>query len=131
MKKIAVSLFVLLLSGCSPAFAAVVGIDHQPIGEVWKGFEYATVAASQTAQVLGASGALGDYIEGLLIVPATTSAGTVALLDNSTSMNVFVTGTLSNLTPIYIPLHMRSVSGAWKLTTGAAVSVIAIGRFTD
>jgi len=46
-------------------------------------------------------------------------------------MNVFVTGTLSNLTPIYIPLHMRSVSGAWKLTTGAAVSVIAIGRFTD
>ena len=37
--------------------------------------EYETVAASQTDQVLGATGATGDYLGDLLIVPATTSPG--------------------------------------------------------
>jgi hypothetical protein len=38
---------------------------------------YETVAASQTAQVLGGSGATGDYISHLLVIPATTSPGNV------------------------------------------------------
>jgi hypothetical protein len=92
--------------------------------------EYETVAASQTAQVLGATGAIGDWLAGLLIVPATIGAGTVALLDDATSMNVFVTGTLADLTPIWLPLNMKSKNGAWKITTGANVSVIAVGNFT-
>lgn len=94
------------------------------------GTMYETVAASQTAQVLGPNGAAGDYIKALVIIPATTAAGNVALLDGSTSISVFVTGTLSNLTPITIPLGMHSVSGPWKVTTGANVSVIGIGSFT-
>ena len=92
--------------------------------------QYETVAASQTAQALGATGAVGDYLAGLLIVPAATNAGTVALLDDTTSMNVFVTGTLADLTPIWLPLGMRSVNGAWKITTGASVSVIGVGKFS-
>jgi hypothetical protein len=40
--------------------------------------EYETVAASQTDQVLGATGATGDRIAGFLINPATTSPGTVS-----------------------------------------------------
>lgn len=102
-----------------------------PIGNIGAG-EYETVAASQTAQVLGATGAAGDYIAGLLVVPATTSPGNVLLLDGATSITVFAGGasSVSNLVPFFIPLGMVSVSGAWKVTTGADVSVIGIGNFT-
>lgn len=94
--------------------------------------EYETVAASQTAQVLGATGGAGDYISGILVVPATTSPGNVLLLDNATSITVFAGGSssVSNLVPFFIPLGMISVSGAWKITTGANVSCIGIGNFT-
>jgi hypothetical protein len=94
--------------------------------------EYETVAASQTAQVLGAAGGTGDYISGLLVVPASTSPGNVLLLDNATSITVFTGGasSVTNLVPFFIPLGMISVSGAWKVTTGANVSVIGIGNFT-
>ena len=94
--------------------------------------EYETVAASQTAQTLGATGATGDYISGVLVVPATTSPGNVLLLDNATSITVFAGGasSVSNLVPFFIPLGMISVSGAWKITTGANVSCIGIGNFT-
>jgi hypothetical protein len=94
--------------------------------------EYETVAASQTGQVLGPTGATGDYIAGLLVIPATTSPGNVLLLDNATSITVFAGGasSVSNLVPFMIPLGMFSVSGAWKVTTGSNVSCIGIGNFT-
>ena len=92
--------------------------------------KYEDVAASQTAQVLGTAGAVGDYIQGILIIPETTSAGTIALLDDTTSRNIFVTGTLADLTPIWLPVGMRSVNGAWKITTGASVHCIAVGKFS-
>lgn len=94
--------------------------------------EYETVAAAATAQVLGPSGATGDYISGVLVIPATTSPGNVLLLDNATSITIFTGGSssVSNLVPFFIPLGMISVSGAWKLTTGSNVSCIGIGNFT-
>lgn len=47
-------------------------------------------------------GALGDYLHHLMIVPATTAAGTVTIKDGSNAaITVFVTGTLSDLRPIY------------------------------
>lgn len=96
------------------------------------GQEYETVAASQTAQALGATGATGDLINGILVIPATVSPGAVTLLDGATSIPVFVGGasSVSNLVPFYIPLGIRSVSGAWKITTGADVSCIGVGDFT-
>jgi len=99
---------------------------------VKSGSDYETVAASQTAQVLGPTGAVGDYISGLLVIPATTSPGNVLLLDNATSITVFTGGasSVSNLVPFFIPLGLISVSGAWKVTTGANVSVVAVGEFT-
>jgi hypothetical protein len=91
---------------------------------------YEDVAKSQTAQVLGSSGAVGDFLSHLLVVPETTGAGTIALLDGSVSRNVFVAGTLGDLTPFPIPIMANSVNGAWKVTTGDNVHVIAVGRFT-
>ena len=93
---------------------------------------YETVAASQTAQILGSTGAIGDRVSHLVIIPATTSPGNVLLLDNATSITVFAGGASSvpSLIPFSVPLSMYSTSGAWKVTTGANVSVIAVGSFT-
>jgi hypothetical protein len=92
--------------------------------------QYERVAASATDQVLGAAGASGDFLERLIIIPATTAAGNVTLTDGVTAMSVFVTGTLADLSPIIIECGMRSATGAWKISTGANVSVIAVGKFT-
>ena len=92
--------------------------------------DYELIAASQTDQVCGPTGGVGDLLERLIIVPETTGAGTVAIQDGAdTAINVFVTGTLSDLHPIIIPLGMRSATGSWQITTGANVHVIAVGRF--
>jgi hypothetical protein len=94
--------------------------------------EYETVAASQTAQALGATGAAGDFCSGLLIIPATTSPGAVAILDNSTSTTIFTGGanSVGSLVPFFVPIQAYSTAGAWKITTGANVSVWAVGNFT-
>ena len=94
--------------------------------------DYETVAASATAQVLGATGAAGDLIQGILVIPATSIPGQILLLDNATSITIFVGGASSivDLKPFFVPLGLKSVSGAWKLTTGANVSAIGIGKFT-
>lgn len=94
--------------------------------------EYETVTASQRDQALGATGGAGDYIARVVIVPATTSPGEVLLLDNATSITVFVGGasSVSDLKPFSVDLGMTSVSGAWKITTGADVSVVAVGNFS-
>lgn len=93
---------------------------------------YETVAASQTGQALGAAGAKGDYLDHLVIVPASTSPGAVTIIDNATSIAVFPGGasSLTTLAPIIVPLGVTSKSGAWSITTGANVSVIACGQFS-
>lgn len=95
-------------------------------------YNYETVAASATAQVLGVTGNTGDYLRRLIIVPATTSPGNVLLLDGSTSITVFTGGasSVNELRPIELDVDMVSTTGAWKITTGTNVSVIAIGDFT-
>lgn len=97
--------------------------------------DYETIAAGQTDQVMGATGAAGDRLCTLVIVPTTTGAGTVQIQDGAGSeITVFTGGgTLSDLkthTIDFGPDGIRSVSGAWKITTGANVSVIAVGAFT-
>ena len=97
------------------------------------GTEYETVAASQSDQALGATGGAGDLLESLLIVPASTSPGAVQIKDGSgTAITVFSGGedSVSTLHPFPVPLGIRSSSGAWKVTTGANVSVVAAGNFS-
>ena len=99
---------------------------------------YNTIAASQTAQIMsvtsgGTSGTTGDYLSHCTIVPATTAPGVVTILDNSTAIYSFPGGgttALTTLIPFSIPIGAKSVSGAWKVTTGANVSVVCVGKFT-
>lgn len=122
---------LLYLKGAGAGSDADPIVPEVGLGDLSAG-EYETVAASQTAQALGATGAVGDWIAGLLIIPANVNPGQVLLIDNATSITVFTGGanSVSNLIPFFVPLGMKSVSGAWKVTTGADVSVIAIGNFT-
>lgn len=95
--------------------------------------DYETVAASQTTQTLGPVGKQGDYIEHLIIIPASLSPGAVAIKDGAdTAITVFAGGasSLTELKPIVIPLKARSRTGAWQITTGANLSVLVVGSFT-
>jgi hypothetical protein len=91
---------------------------------------YETVAAGQTAQVLGGAGAAGDVLVRLIVIPATTSPGLVTILDGATSIPVWVGGTVgADLKPFVVELNVTAAT-AWKVTTGSNVSVIAVGTFT-
>ena len=93
---------------------------------------YEHVAASQTDQMMGATGAAGDYLAGVLIIPATTSPGEVSIEDGSTNRVIFTGGasSVTNLVPFFVPLGIYSVSGGWEITTGTNVSCIGVGSFT-
>ena len=98
-------------------------------------YDYETVAASQTNQVLGDTGGIGDQLHALWIVPATTSPGAVSIKDGSgSSVTVFTGGasSVADLKPFKaaLPEDATSKVGGWRVTTGANVSVIASGRFT-
>lgn len=101
---------------------------HSPVD----GVAYETVAASQTAQVLGGAGAAGDYLLQLLVIPTSTSPGAITIIDGSTSISVFAGGasSVSVLVPFSIVLGIISVNGAWSVTTGANLSVVATGQFS-
>jgi len=93
---------------------------------------YVTVAAGQTDAVLGA-GARADTISVLTIIPASTSPGAVTIKDGAGApITVFAGGSnsLSTLHPFSVILGLTSLDGAWSVTTGASVSVIAAGDFT-
>jgi hypothetical protein len=94
--------------------------------------DYETVAASQSDQALGPVGAASDVLARLIIVPATTSPGAVSVKDGGGSAITVFTGgatSVADLRPIVVEFGARSSSGAWKVTTGTNVSVIAVGRF--
>ena len=89
---------------------------------------YEHVAASQTAQVLGTTGAIGDYLHRLVITVGTAATSTVSLLDNTTSHVLVAANTAIGVYSIEI--NTFSKNGAWKVTTGAGAEVIAMGNFT-
>ena len=93
-------------------------------------YQYETVAASQTGQVLGTTGAVGDYLHRLIISNVTATTASVTILDGSTSI-VIQTGAATVPLGIFsIALNMASASGAWKVTTGAGATVIGVGIFS-
>jgi hypothetical protein len=89
---------------------------------------YEHVAASQTAQVLGTTGATGDYLHRLVITVGTAATSTVSLLDNTSSHVLVAANTAIGVYSIEV--NTFSKNGAWKVTTGAGAEVIAMGNFT-
>ena len=94
------------------------------------GYQYETVAASQTAQVLGGSGAAGDYLHRLIVTVNTAATSTVTLTDGVTAIAIVPANVGSGVGVLDIELNMASLTSGWKVTTGAGVTVVAVGLFS-
>lgn len=122
------------LKALEDAAAASLPAGTAHIGNVQMDFAYKTVAASQTDQALGAAGAAGDYISHIIVIPTSVSPGAIHIEDNAASnISVFAGGTDSLLTlhPFVVPIGAASAAGAWTITTGANLSCIVVGKFTE
>lgn len=93
------------------------------------GMSYERIAASDTDEPLGTTGAAGDYLSHIVIEPITTGAGAVTVKDGATTIFLFTSGTLADLSPKVVPFGITS-AGAMTITTGANVTVLAVGNFT-
>lgn len=94
------------------------------------GYQYETVAASQTAQVLGGAGAAGDYLHRLIVTVNTAATSTVTIIDGATSIPIVPANVGSGVGVLSIELNMASISSGWKVTTGAGVTVVGVGKFS-
>lgn len=99
--------------------------------------QYYTVAAGQTTQNIRAAAgntpavsiaASGDYLESIIIIPATATPGVVTVFDGTTA--IFSIPALTSIAPVRIEVRAYSKTGSWNITTGASVSVVAVGQFS-
>lgn len=99
---------------------------------VASGTDYEAVAASQVDQIMGTTGAAGDYLAGVLIQPGTTSPGSVVVKDGNTTVYTFPGGadSVGTLHPFFVPIGARCINAGWKITTGANVTALGLGSFT-
>ncbi len=93
------------------------------------GEDYETVAASQTDQVLGTTGSVGDFLGRLIITVATAATGTVSIKDGAGSA-IPITAANTAIGVYSVEIGAKSVAGAWKVTTGAGATVLAVGKFS-
>jgi hypothetical protein len=96
--------------------AATYALPHEHVG------------ASATEQVLGTTGAIGDYLHRLIITVGTASTSQVTINDGALA-HILVRPN----TPIgvySIEMNTFCEAGPWKITTAAGVEVIAVGNFT-
>src|ERR1017187_8814372 len=70
------NLLIKVNAGANPDGRAVPG-SSAPV--VLSSMTYKAVAASASATLFGATGATGDYLDGVLIIPATATAGAVSI----------------------------------------------------
>jgi hypothetical protein len=94
-------------------------------------YQYEHVAASQTAQVLGGTGAAGDYLHRLICTVSTAATGTVSISDGSSFTHVVLPNSPGGGIGNYnIEFNTISRNGPWKVTTGAGVEVLGVGIFS-
>lgn len=95
--------------------------------------QYETVSASASDQIMGASGALGDYLKRVIVCISTSGAnGTCSIKDGNGSAIVIVPAS-SPIGTYIVDLGITCVAATtpgWKITTGSAATALGIGRFT-
>jgi hypothetical protein len=88
------------------------------------------VAASQTAQICGSRGAIGDYLDHVVIVVATAATAQTSIVDGSTGIVIFPNSPGGGIGVYDVPIRACSTTGGWSITTGAGASAIAVGIFS-
>ncbi len=84
--------------------------------------DYELVAASQTDQDLGATGAIGDFLARVII---TASTGTITIKDGAGTVIVIPVAALG-----VWEIGLKSIVGAWNITTPVSTSCTCVGQFT-
>jgi hypothetical protein len=97
-------------------------------------YQYEHVAASQSAQVLGTTGALGDYLHRLIITVNVALTSTVQIVDGTgagiLTHNILPAAVGGGVGVYTVEIGAISQNGAWKVTTGAGAEVMAVGIFS-
>jgi hypothetical protein len=97
-------------------------------------YQYEHVAASSSAQVLGTAGAVGDYLHRIIITVSTAATAAVQIVDGTgtgiLTHTILPNSPGSGIGVYNVELNAVSSNGAWKITTGAGVEVMAVGIFS-
>jgi hypothetical protein len=84
--------------------------------------------------VLGGTGAVGDYLHRLICTVTTAATSNVAIVDGTgagiLTHTVLPAAVGGGIGCYVIELNAISANGAWKITTGAGVEVMAVGIFS-
>lgn len=86
-------------------------------------FDYELVAAAETAEVLGITGAPGDVLHRVVV---TDNTGTITILDGAVEILVIPAATIIGT---IFEFNMRAVTN-WNITTPASTECLCIGHFT-
>ncbi len=96
--------------------------------------DYETVAAGAADQILGAVGAAGDHLCRLICVVATAATAQVQIKDgDGAAITVLPNSPGGGIGTYVIEVQAKArnaTTPGWKVTTGAGVSVLAVGDFT-
>lgn len=96
--------------------------------------DYETVAASQSDQILGPVGAVGNLLLRLIITVGTAATAAVSIKDGNGSAIPILPNSPGGGVGVYVvDVNARCVNSTtpgWKVTTGAGSTVLAVGRFT-
>lgn len=98
-----------------------------------RGRFYVACAANATTVLQESTtpgGAIGDEIDWLWLFPATTTPAASSLKDGAVTVWTFPAVTLTDTRPIFVPLNLRSRSGAWSLVAGANMAGLGAGAFS-
>jgi hypothetical protein len=119
-------------AGAIPVYVVAGGGGVPPAGV--RALRYQAMAASVADTKLGPTGAIGDILNFLLVVPLSTAPGQITIKDGSGGAAQVVfqggVGSVNSLVPFVLPLDAPSITGPWFVTTGANVRVYASGSFT-
>ena len=93
--------------------------------------QYKTVAASQTtAQISREGSGNGDVLHTLTVFAPSSTPGAITLFDGSNTIGTIPAGAGDGTKPYTLLLDITSnTSKGFNITTGASVSVLAVGRF--
>ena len=78
--------------------------------------------------MLGPVGGSGDILQQLIVSVATAATSTVSIKDGSGS-SIVITAANTPIGVYSVNVGARSTGGAWKVTTGAGATALAVGRF--
>lgn len=119
------------LGGVGDAAKVVNGSEDTPNGimRIESQWDYETVAASQTDQVAGTTGAAGDLLHAVHCV-FTAAPGAAVQIQDGTGSEINLIAITSGADTKSVMLDIPSLDGGWKLTTGTNTTCIMIGRFS-